>query len=276
MGNTIVKVGIMPILSYIAGNIRKIKLKQIGETIIQGKSIGTIESMSYFGVIRSPVSGKIIEINKDLLSNPKRVNDSPFESGWIAKIKPSDPKNFESLQSIDQCKSELSKLIKKFNVKCFKNYPDFEMYELGTECSATLAKLDDFMDKKMGVGQIVHLVSDDPTADLEVSRWTDENKQELLEIMMEKNNLRFEHYKLFVSYFNKKTKLNHQEIYSKIVMFILLYIIFQSHFQSYCPIRSMNHHNFSHQDNLKDISEQTMYERNAHQFYNKILFLFPR
>jgi glycine cleavage system H protein len=189
-GHTIVKVGIMPILSYIAGNIRKIKLKQIGETVIQGKSIGTIESMSYFGVIRSPVSGKIIEINNDLLSNPKRVNDSPFESGWIAKIKPSDPKNFESLQSIDQCKSELSKLIKKFNVKCFKSYPDFEMYELGTECSATLAKLDDFMDKKMGVGQIVHLVSDDPTADLEVSRWTNENKQELLEIIMEKNNLR--------------------------------------------------------------------------------------
>jgi glycine cleavage system H protein len=189
-GHTIVKVGIMPILSYIAGNIRKIKLKQIGETVIQGKSIGTIESMSYFGVIRSPVSGKIIEINNDLLSNPKRVNDSPFESGWIAKIKPSDPKNFESLQTIDQCKSELSKLIKKFNVKCFKSYPDFEMYELGTECSATLAKLDDFMDKKMGVGQIVHLVSDDPTADLEVSRWTNENKQELLEIIMEKNNLR--------------------------------------------------------------------------------------
>jgi glycine cleavage system H protein len=189
-GYTIVKVGIMPILSYIAGNIRKIKLKQTGDTVIQGKSIGTIESMSYFGVIRSPVSGKIIEINSDLLSNPKRVNDSPFESGWIAKIKTLDSKNIESLQSIDQCKIELSKLIKKFNVKCFKNYPDFEMFELGTECSATLAKLDDFMDKKMGVGQIVHLVSDDPTADLEVSRWTDENKQELLEIIMEKNNLR--------------------------------------------------------------------------------------
>ena len=45
---------------------------------------------------------------------------------------------------------------------------------LGTECSATLAKLDDFMDKKMNVGHIVHLVSDDPTADLEVTRWVNE------------------------------------------------------------------------------------------------------
>ena len=94
---TIVKVGIMPILSYITGNIKKIKLKSIGEIVIKGKSIGTIESLSYFGVIRSPISGKIIEINNDLSSNPKRVNESPFESGWIAKIKPLDLENLESI-----------------------------------------------------------------------------------------------------------------------------------------------------------------------------------
>ena len=131
-----------------------------------------------------------MKINKDLLSNPKLVNDSPFEYGWIAKIKPFDTKNFEALQSIDQCKGEISSLIKKFNVKCFKNFPDFEMYELGTECSATLAKLDDFMYTKMKIGHIVHLVSDDPTADLEVPRWIEEKKQELTEIIMEKNEIK--------------------------------------------------------------------------------------
>lgn len=189
--SVIVKVGIMPVLSYIAGNIKKIKLRTAGETVNKGKSIGTIESLSYFGVIRSPISGKIMEINEEILSYPKLINDSPFEYGWIAKIKPLDPKNSEALQSIDQCKTEVSLLIKKFNVKCFKNFPDFEMYEMGTECSATLAKLDDFMDKKMRIGQIVHLVSDDPTADLEVTRWTDENNQEMMEIIMEKNEIKF-------------------------------------------------------------------------------------
>ncbi|MDQ6723458.1 MAG: hypothetical protein M3Z01_04245 [Thermoproteota archaeon] len=188
--SVIVRVGVMPILCYISGNIKKIKLNSAGKIVNKGKSIGTIESLSYFGVIRSPISGQIMEINEELLSNPKRVNDSPFEYGWIAKIKPLDPKNFESLQSIEQCKSEISILIKKFNVKCFKNFPDFEMYELGTECSSTLAKLDDFMDTKMRIGQIVHLVSDDPTADLEVTRWTNENNQEMLEIIMEKNEIK--------------------------------------------------------------------------------------
>ena len=188
--SVVVNVGLMPVLSYISGKIQKIRLKSEGEIINKGKSLGTIESLSYFGVIRSPISGKIVKINKDLLSNPKLVNDSPFEYGWVAKIKPFDTKNFEALQSIDQCKGEISSLIKKFNVKCFKNFPDFEMYELGTECSATLAKLDDFMYTKMKIGHIVHLVSDDPTADLEVPRWIEEKKQELTEIIMEKNEIK--------------------------------------------------------------------------------------
>ncbi|HEY6536617.1 MAG TPA: hypothetical protein VIY08_12590 [Candidatus Nitrosocosmicus sp.] len=185
--SSIVTVGITPILSYISGNIKKIKLKSIGDTINKDKSLGTIESLSYFGVIRSPISGKIIEINTELLTNPKRVNDYPFEGGWIAKIKPFDVESLGLLKSVGQCKNELQELIKKFNVKCFKMFPDFELYELGTECSATLAKLGDFMDEKMENNQIIHLVSDDPTADLEVSRWVIDNKQELVEIMIEKN-----------------------------------------------------------------------------------------
>jgi glycine cleavage system H lipoate-binding protein/TusA-related sulfurtransferase len=185
----IVRVGIMPILSYISGNIKKIKLKSEGEHINKGKSLGTLESLSYFGVIRSPISGQIIEINKKLLSNPKLANDSPFDFGWIAKIKSSNANDFESLHPLEQCKDDISLLIKKYNVKCFKSFPDFELYELGTECSATLVKLGDFIKSKMKIGQIVHLVSDDPTADLEVSRWTIDNNQELVEIIMEKNDM---------------------------------------------------------------------------------------
>jgi TusA-related sulfurtransferase len=61
------------------------------------------------------------------------------------------------------------------------------MFELGTECSATLAKLDEFMLKNMRIGDVMRLVSDDPTADLELLRWANENKQEIVEIVQEKN-----------------------------------------------------------------------------------------
>jgi glycine cleavage system H protein len=69
-------------------------------------------------------------------------------------------------------------------VRCFKAYPDHEMYELGTECAATLTKLDELL-TKIDIGEIVYLASDDITADLELTRWSKENSQSILEIRKE-------------------------------------------------------------------------------------------
>jgi glycine cleavage system H lipoate-binding protein/TusA-related sulfurtransferase len=183
-----VLVGITPVYSYIAGKILKFKTKPVGTEIVRNKSLGTIESLNHFGIIRSPVSGNIVEINQEIIDNPKIVNDSPFERGWIAKIETKDNlKSLESIRTIKECKSEIESQIKKFNVKCFKSFPDFHMFELGTECSATLAKLDEFMAKNMRIGHVIRLVSDDPTADLELLRWANQNKQEIIEIVQEKN-----------------------------------------------------------------------------------------
>ena len=183
-----VLVGITPVYSYIAGKILKFKTKPVGTEIVRNKSLGTIESLNHFGIIRSPVSGNIVETNQEIIDNPKIVNDSPFEDGWIAKIKTKDNlESLESIRTIEECKFEIESQIKKFNVKCFKSFPDFHMFELGTECSATLAKLDEFMVKNMRIGHVIRLVSDDPTADLELLRWANQNKQEIIEIVQEKN-----------------------------------------------------------------------------------------
>ena len=187
-----VLVGITPVYSYITGRILKFKIKPVGTDIIRNRSLGTIESLNHFGIIRSPISGNIVEINQVILDNPKIVNDSPFERGWIAKIKTKDNlESLESIKTIEECKYEIESQIKKFNVKCFKSFPDFHMFELGTECSATLAKLDEFMVKNMRIGHVIRLVSDDPTADLELLRWADQNKQEIVEIVQEKNPVQF-------------------------------------------------------------------------------------
>ncbi len=187
-----VLLGITPVYSYIAGKIIKFKTKPVGTDLVRNRSVGTIESLNHFGIIRSPVCGLIVEINQEIFDTPKIVNDSPLERGWIAKINTKDNlKNLESLKTIEECKYELKSQIKKFNVKCFKSFPDFQMFELGTECSATLAKLDEFMLKDMRIGQVIRLVSDDPTADLELLRWANQNKQEIVEIVQEKNPVQF-------------------------------------------------------------------------------------
>lgn len=186
-------IGLTPIYSYLAGKINTIKLKQVNTEIQRNKSVGTIDSIKHFGAVRSPLAGRIIEINKDLFQNPKSINDSPFGKGWIAKIITTDDyTKVDHLKTIDNGKDDLISQIKKYNVKCFKAFPDFQLVEIGTECSATLAKLDEFMGNSMQEGQIIRLVSDDPTADLELMRWAERNEQEIVEIIREKNNVSVE------------------------------------------------------------------------------------
>ena len=50
-----VTIGITAILASIAGRLSTIKLKEIGTELEKGKSVGTIESIKYFGVVRTPV-----------------------------------------------------------------------------------------------------------------------------------------------------------------------------------------------------------------------------
>ena len=180
-----IKIGVIPILSSISGKLQSIKLKKEGTYIEKGKSLGSLESPKYFGIVRSPLNGKIKEINESILSKPKQVNDSPYELGWLSTIVPSNfNKDLKGLKKLGECYIQFKSLIDEFHVRCFKAYPDYEMYELGTECAATLTKLDDLL-TKIDIGAIVYLASDDITADLELMRWSKERSQSILEIRKE-------------------------------------------------------------------------------------------
>lgn len=180
-----IKIGVIPILSSISGKLQSIKLKKEGTYIEKGKSLGSLESPKYFGIVRSPLNGKIKEINESILSKPKQVNDSPYELGWLSTIVPSNfDKDLKGLKKIGECYIQFKSLIDEFHVRCFKAYPDYEMYELGTECAATLTKLDELL-TKIDIGAIVYLASDDITADLELTRWSKERSQSILEIRKE-------------------------------------------------------------------------------------------
>ena len=76
--------GISSVLVFLAGKISGIKYRPIiGETK-RGQSIATIESIRYFGAVRSPIQGKISRFNEVLLSNPALVSESPYEN-WMAE-----------------------------------------------------------------------------------------------------------------------------------------------------------------------------------------------
>jgi glycine cleavage system H lipoate-binding protein/TusA-related sulfurtransferase len=185
-----VTIGITAIMASIAGRLSSIKLKPVGTKLEKGKSCGTLDSAKYFGVVRTPVSGIIVQVNKSLMNKPKLANDFPYAEGWFVKIELSDMEDLKALETIENCHDKMSIAIQKLRVRCFAAFPDHEMFEIGVECSATLAKLDELLEK-IPAGEVIHLVSDDPTADLEMSRWSEERGQSLLEIKNEGNLLHF-------------------------------------------------------------------------------------
>src|SRR3712207_6260876 len=85
-----VTIGITAIMASVAGKLFSVKLKQVGTKVEKGKSCGVLESVKYFGVVRTPISGKIVDINNSLIDNPKLANDFPYTKGWFVKIQPSD------------------------------------------------------------------------------------------------------------------------------------------------------------------------------------------
>jgi glycine cleavage system H protein len=185
-----VTIGITTIIASIAGKLSSIKLKPLGTKLEKGRSCGTLESAKYFGVVRTPVSGTIVQVNKSLMDKPRLANDLPYTEGWFVKIESSDIGDLKTLETIENCHDKMSLAIQKLRVRCFTAFPDYEMFEIGVECSATLAKLDELIEK-IPTGEVIHLVSDDPTADLEMLRWSEQKGQSLLEMRDEGNLFHF-------------------------------------------------------------------------------------
>ena len=185
--NKVVTIGITALLSSISGRISTIKIKDTGTRIESGKGLATIESNKYFGVIRAPFTGTIIEVNDSILQRPKLVNDFPYSDGWFVKMEPSSVNQYSrNLQPIEECRDKIKMIIDNLHIRCFVAYPDYEMYEIGVECAATLTKLDEMV-SRINLGEIIHVVSDDRTADLEITRWSEDSGQKILETRPEGN-----------------------------------------------------------------------------------------
>jgi glycine cleavage system H protein len=76
-----------------------IDLPKVGDSLEQGSPFGEIESVKTVADLVSPLTGKVVEINKDLASDLDTLKDEPFEGGWIIRVKPSDPAELESLMT---------------------------------------------------------------------------------------------------------------------------------------------------------------------------------
>jgi len=98
----IIIVGITEFAQDQLGDIVSIELPQVASSFKQNDVMVIIDSVKASSDIYCPVDGEIIEINEKLLEHPELINQSPYEEGWIVKIKPSNPEQIDSLLSKDQ------------------------------------------------------------------------------------------------------------------------------------------------------------------------------
>jgi glycine cleavage system H protein len=81
------------------GDIVSIELPKAAGVFKQGQTMAIVDSVKASSDIYAPISGEIIEVNEGLVEKPELINQSPYESGWIAKIKPSNIEEFENLMT---------------------------------------------------------------------------------------------------------------------------------------------------------------------------------
>ncbi len=182
-----VRIGITSIMAYVAGRLTRVSIKPVGTMVENGKSIASIESLKYFNVVRSPFNARIVEVNEHAIAKPKIVNDYPYTDGWIAVLEVDDT---SGLKPFHECKDTIAAKIKEMHVRCFSAFPDHEMFEIGVECAAVLPRLNELV-ARIEQGEVIHIVSDDPTADIEMIRWSEETKNHLLEIRKEDSLVHF-------------------------------------------------------------------------------------
>lgn len=174
-------VGIDTVQAWRGGPYTSVSFKPVGSTVVRGASLGSIEGPRHFDTVRTPLSGVIVAVNDGLLDVPGLLNHDPYGEGWFAKVEPAGVAGeATSLLGFGPARPLLERRIEDLGVRCFAEFPDYEIIEVGSECSAILAKLDEFL---AGVppGSVVHLVSDDPTAEIELIRWTERTAHKLLE-----------------------------------------------------------------------------------------------
>ncbi|HOH98638.1 MAG TPA: glycine cleavage system protein GcvH [Candidatus Cloacimonadota bacterium] len=98
-------IGISDFAQHELGDIVFVELPDAGMKVSAGEPCGSIEAVKAVEDMISPVSGKVEERNSDLEDSPDLINKSPYEDGWIMKVRLSNPDELENLLSAKDYKN---------------------------------------------------------------------------------------------------------------------------------------------------------------------------
>ena len=90
------------------GDIVFLELPEVGDEFKKGDTFANIESVKAASEIYMPISGKIVEVNSELIDAPEKLNDDCYENGWLVIVETEAKEDeFSDLMSYENYKEEL-------------------------------------------------------------------------------------------------------------------------------------------------------------------------
>ena len=100
-------IGITAYAANELGDIVHVELPEVGDQVVVDDPLGSLEAVKTVEDIYSPVSGVVDKVNDNLFDAPQLINNSPYEDGWLVKIRYTKKNEIENLLSAEEYKAFL-------------------------------------------------------------------------------------------------------------------------------------------------------------------------
>ena len=99
--NAVATIGITQYAQNSLGDITFVELPEVGAFYEAAESFGVVESVKAASELYMPVAAEVIAVNDTLESEPENINQSPYESGWLIKVRVKDAQELAVLLSAE-------------------------------------------------------------------------------------------------------------------------------------------------------------------------------
>jgi len=105
-----VTIGITDHAQNSLGDLVFVELPTSGDSITKGETFGVVESIKAVSDLYAPVTGEVVEVNQEAIDNPSSLNENPYDSGWLLKVKITETDQLNDLMSADDYEAFVSSL----------------------------------------------------------------------------------------------------------------------------------------------------------------------
>ena len=103
-----VTIGISDHAQELLGDLVFVELPEVGTEMSAEDAACVVESVKAASDVYMPVSGEVIAVNESLADAPETINDSPYDDGWLIKVKLSNPDELDDLMDSDSYEAEIA------------------------------------------------------------------------------------------------------------------------------------------------------------------------